>query len=99
MNLFEENQELQTSVIRQFNRNVATKYKPRPNDEYNRIITDIIGNKLIKSRGGRKAPKKPPKQPTKPPKVSPKKQPKQPTKPPKAPKKTPKVARKTNKKK
>jgi len=103
MNFFNENRELQTSVIRQFDRNVATIYKPRPNDEYNRIITDIIGNKLIKSRGGRKAPKKPPKAPKKPPKVSPKKPPKppkvSPKKPPKAPKKTPKVARKTNKKK
>ena len=108
---FEENQELQSIIISEFDKIVASTYKPRPNDEYNRIITEIIGDKLVKSRGGRKAPKKTPKQPTKPPKA-PKKTPKQSTKPkktPKQPKKPtkvarkaptkPKVARKVNKKK
>ena len=90
---FEENQELQSIIISEFNRKVASTYKPRPNDEYNRIITEIIGDKLVRSRGGRKAPKKTPKQPTKPPKA-PKKTPKQSTKPPKAPKKMPKQSTK-----
>ena len=88
VNFFEENQELQMSIIIEFNTIVAT-YKPRPNDEYNRIITEIIGDKLVKSIGGRRVPKKTPKQP----KVSlkaPKKTPKQPKVSLKAPKKTPK---------
>jgi hypothetical protein len=62
-------------------------------EHYNSIIKKIIrysGKILIKSQGGRKAPKKMPKQPTK----APKKMPKQPTK---APKKTPKQPTKTPK--
>lgn len=101
VNFFKENQELQSIIISEFNRKVASTYKPRPNDEYNRIITEIIGDKLVRSRGGRKAPKKTPKQPTKAPKKTPKqppkapkKTPKQPTKPLKEPKKTPKQSTK-----
>jgi hypothetical protein len=79
-------------------------------EHYNSIIKKIIrysGKILIKSQGGRKAPKKTPKQPTKTPKqpTKPTKQPKQPkeTKQPKvalkAPTKPPTVARKATKKK
>jgi hypothetical protein len=71
--------------------NPSTEHKLT--EHYNSIITDIIGNKLIKSQGGRKAPKKMPKQPTK----APKKTPKQPTKTPKQPTKTPKQPTKPTK--
>ena len=72
-------------------------------EHYNSIIKNIIrdsGKILIKSQGGRKAPKKMPKQPTKAPKKTPKqptKTPKQPTKPTKQPTKTPKQPTKTPK--
>ena len=93
VNFFAKNLELQNIIISEFNGIVASTYKPRPNDKYNRILTEIIGNKLVKSRGGRKAPKKMPKQPTK----APKKTSKQPTKPTKQPTKPTTVSRKANK--
>lgn len=87
-----ENPSLQTVIISEFDK-IWKNYQPnRINDDYNRMIEDVLGNKLVKSRGGRKAPKKPPKialkESKKPPKIA-----------RKAPKKQPKIARKVNKKK
>jgi hypothetical protein len=82
-----KNPELQNIIISEFDK-IWGKYQPHPNEHYTGIIKDIIGDKLVKSRGGRKAPKKP-----KPPKVS-LKAPKKP-KPSKVALKAPKVARKT----
>ena len=91
-----ENPSLQTVIITEFDKIWHTYQPNRINDDYNRMIKDVLGNKLVKSRGGRKAPKKPPtvarkatKKPPKQPKVS-LKAPKKPTKPKvslKAPKK------------
>lgn len=84
-----ENPSLQTVIISEFDK-IWKNYQPnRINDDYNRMIEDVLGNKLVKSRGGRKAPKKPPKVARK--DKEPKKTPKQPTK-------QPKIARKATKK-
>ena len=86
-----ENPSLQNVIIREFDKIWHTYQPNRINDEYNRMIKDILGNKLVKSQGGRKAPKKPPKvarkATKKPPKVA-----------LKVPKKQPKIARKATKK-
>jgi len=110
---FEKNPTLQEVIISEFSKIWRIyQYQPiRIDEHYNRIIKDIIGNKLVKSRGGRKAPKKPPKvslkapkKPPKQPKVSlkapkkPSKQPKVVLKEPKKPSKQPKVALKAPKK-
>ena len=87
-----ENPSLQYVIISEFDKIWHTYQPNRINDDYNRMIKDVLGNKLVKSRGGRKAPKKPPKialkESKKPPKIA-----------RKAPKKQPKIARKVNKKK
>jgi hypothetical protein len=113
---FNENPSLQEVIISEFSKIWQIyQYQPiRIDEHYNRIIKDIITNKLVKSRGGHKAPKKPPKQPKvslKAPKKPPKqpkvalKEPKKPSKPskvalkePKKPSKQPKVALKEPKK-
>jgi hypothetical protein len=101
-----ENPTLQKVIISEFNK-IWHIYQYRQGDinkHYNRIIKDIIGDKL-KSRGGRKSPKKPSKQPNVALKEH-KKPPKQPNVSLNAPKKQPNVAlkaptvaRKTNKNK